>query len=147
VTNFGVSLRTLQKVGTYDFNGDGAVDAQDIRGMSEADARIFYYQEFWQAYGYGSLPGTVAIKVFDFSVNMGPHQAHLILQRALMANGHRLKDDGILGPVSRELIEKTLTARLIPAMRSEAAGFYRMLVTRNPPLDKFLKGWLRRAYL
>ena len=32
------------------------------------------------------------------------------------------------------------------AMRSEAAGVYRLIVARKPALSVFLTGWLRRAY-
>lgn len=157
ITNYGISLRTLAPLGVvdndhdgisdYDFNGDGAIDAGDIRDMDQDQARQFYYHEFWRKYNYGALPTNVAIKTFDFAVNMGPRQAHMILQRALMANGHYLKDDGIIGNITRTLVNSTLPERLVPALRSEAAGFYRLLTTINPTSKKYLKGWLRRAYL
>ncbi|MBL4800874.1 MAG: hypothetical protein JKY45_03200 [Emcibacter sp.] len=157
ITKCGISLRTLSRLNAvdnnhdglsdYDFNGDGAIDADDIRGMDDASIRLFYYHEFWHKYDYGALPNNVAIKTFDFAVNMGPHQAALILQRALLANGHRLMDDGLLGNITRALVNSTLQEQLIPAMRSEAAGFYRLLVAVNPTSKKYLKGWLRRAYL
>ncbi|WP_339863223.1 glycoside hydrolase family 108 protein [Paremcibacter congregatus] len=157
ITNNGISLRTLSRLGAvdndhdgasdYDFNGDGAIDAEDIRAMSENDVRQFYYHEFWFKYSYGCLPTNVAIKLFDFSVNMGPSQAHKILQRALRANGHYLKDDGIIGNITRTLTKTCAQERIVPAMRSEAAGFYRLLAAQNPRSQKFLKGWLRRAYL
>lgn len=157
ITNYGISLRTLSRLeavdndhdgmSDYDFNGDGAIDADDIRDMDQDQVKKFYYQEFWHKYNYGAMPTNVAIKTFDFSVNMGPRQAHLILQRALMANGHRLNDDGRIGNITRALVKVSLPERLVPAMRSEAAGFYRLLVALNPKLEKYLKGWLRRAYL
>ncbi len=156
VTNYGISLRTLAKLdgvdmdgdgaADYDFNGDGIINGQDIREMGEADVRRFYYHEFWQKYSYGSLPLNVAIKVFDLSVNMGPRQAHKILQRALMANGHHLKDDGIIGSITRTLVGVTAEACLIAALRAEAAGFYRGLAAQSDNYETFLKGWLRRAY-
>jgi len=157
ITNYGVSLRTLSRLGhvdndhdgvaDYDFNGDGAIDADDIRDMSETQVRQFYYHEFWHKYSYGGLPTNVAIKTFDFAVNMGPRQAHKILQRALRTNGNYLKDDGILGNITRTLIGTCAPERLVPAMRSEAAGFYRLLASQNPQAEQFLKGWLKRAYL
>ena len=35
---------------------------------------------------------------------------------------------------------------LLAALKSEAAGYYRCLVAKNPKLQKFLNGWLNRAY-
>lgn len=156
ITNYGISLRTLSRLGhidrdgdgisDYDFNGDGAIDADDIRHLDQEQARLFYFCEFWDKYSYGQLPLNIAIKIMDFSVNMGPKQAHRILQRALRANGHSLKDDGIIGNITRTLVTTSDEYRLIPAIRSEAAGFYRLLTAVNPVSKKYLSGWLRRAY-
>ncbi len=54
-------------------------------------------------------------------------------------------DDGILG---EETIFKINNCGLmiIPAFIAERAGHYRLLVERNPNLQEFLEGWLRRSY-
>ena len=74
-------------------------------------------------------------------------QAHRIVQRALRAVGIPVKEDGVLGPVTRRAInDADRTFPLIVAMRCEAAGVYRLIVQRKPHLEVFLQGWLRRAY-
>tara|TARA_R110002072_G_scaffold302699_1_gene487429 strand:+ start:12766 stop:13332 length:567 start_codon:yes stop_codon:yes gene_type:complete len=156
ITNYGISLRTLSRLGhvdndhdgaaDYDFNGDGSVDANDVCDAGPEDVENFYYYEFWNKYSYHKLPFLIAAKVMDLSVNMGPKQAHKILQRALIANGLKLKDDGILGNITFTLAENCLEARSLPAIRSEAAGFYRLLVAVNPKAEQWREGWLRRAY-
>jgi len=85
-------------------------------------------------------------KVLDLSVNMGPKQAHTLVQRALQATHHRVAVDGVLGPQTFGAIDEVPAIALCPAIRSEAAGFYRLLAAQRPELSKFLRGWLRRAY-
>lgn len=155
-TNFGVSLRWLHSIGDldldedgfhdFDFDQDGDVDALDIQAMPRDRAVWVYHEFWWKKFRYDLLPGEVAIKVFDLSVNMGARQAHKLLQRALRAAGAEVVDDGLIGPATRRAIDDTDLCALLPALRSEAAGFYRALTAAKPPLKKFLNGWLRRAY-
>ena len=156
ITKYGVSLRTLVRLGEididqdghldYDFNGDGAIDADDIRDLSKEQAKQFYYQEFWDKYRYAELPSHIGMKVFDLSINMGPVQAHKCLQRAVRAFGTvHISDDGIIGKKTISF-SRTFGDELIVPLRSEAAGFYRALVVQKPVFKKYLNGWLNRAY-
>jgi lysozyme family protein len=153
-TSYGISLRFLLKRGSLklgDIDGDGDIDIDDIREMSLEDAKNIYYKEWWQKYRYGQIDHQeLATKIFDFSVNMGSRQAHKLLQRALRACGMPVKDDGILGARSRAAIRLVTESgrgdALLCALRSEAAGFYRLLAATKRKLAKFLNGWLSRAY-
>lgn len=153
ITNWGVSLRFAQACGDLDgdgrldldFDGDGDVDADDIRRMRRADAERVYRLYWWDRHRYGEFDLPIAIKLLDLSVNVGPAQAHKIAQRAARAHGQALAEDGVLGPKSR--VALTLVGRqIIPAIRSEAAGFYRGLVAVRAQSAKHLAGWLNRAY-
>ncbi|WP_372069752.1 glycosyl hydrolase 108 family protein (plasmid) [Tistrella mobilis] len=150
-TNWGVSLRYLRAIGDLtlaDVDGDGDVDVDDIRQMTRAQAAAIYHREWWVRYGYGQLPVPVSAKVMDLAVNMGASQAHRIAQRALRAVDARqaVVDDGIIGPLTRRAILSVDSGRLVTAIRSEAAGFYRGLVVAQPVRQKWLRGWLNRAY-
>ena len=84
----------------------------------------------------------MATKVFDLAVNMGPNTAHCCLQRAVRAaTGQALKEDGILGAATLQIVNATSAEVLLAAYRSEVAGYYRLL---NKP--RYEEGWLRRAY-
>lgn len=140
-TNFGITLRSLD----IDIDGDGDIDADDIRAMTEKDAIAFYRRRWWDQYGYNRIANAmIAMKVFSFAVNMGAFRAHRILQQACRACGSPLKQDGILGPVTIETINRL--SGMLPAYRSEAAGFYRLLAATRPEFNKYLIGWLNRAY-
>jgi lysozyme family protein len=147
-TKYGISLRFLRSLGHElgDVDGDGDVDATDVRTLTWDQAAEIYRREFWDRWGYERLPETVAVKVFDLSVNVGPGQAHRLLQRALRAAGSPVKEDGVLGPVTRSACFSALSGGLLAALRSEAAGFYRLLVESRPDLARFILGWLSRAY-
>ena len=88
----------------------------------------------------------IAAKVLDMRVNMGPSQAHKILQRALRAAEYPVKVDGVFGPITTAAVNTVHPRHLLVALRSEAAGFYRGLVAQRPEYAKFENGWLNRAY-
>lgn len=153
-TNWGVSLRTLRRAGeldaylaaAFDLDGDGDIDADDIRLLTREDAARFYRREFWDRYGYGRFHLTIAAKIFDLAVNMGPVPAARVLQRACHANGRPIADDGEIGPITLATVREIHEQRLLIAMRSEAAGFYRTLIGRYAQYERYRRGWLNRAY-
>lgn len=152
-TNYGVSLRFLAdhpEVG--DFDGDGDVDAQDIKNMTLDQAKMIYKMFWWDKYRYGSVNDqTIATKIFDFSINMGAPRAHKLLQMALnKAFGLQLAVDGILGNASYSTLNAITDGGqeqlLLTAYCDEAWGFYQRLIAKNPKLAVFTNGWRNRAY-
>ena len=120
----------------------------NIKTLTLEQAKEIYYKDYWCANGYDKIKSIkVAEKVFHMAVNGGPKQSHTILQRALHSVGHReLVEDGLLGNVTLEAVNKSRPGYLIPALRSEMAGFYRLLIAIKPSQAKFKNGWLKRAY-
>lgn len=156
-TNWGISLRFVRGLDAalcdelgLDIDGDGDVDADDIRAMPRDKAIAVYRTQWWERYGYGRFWDIgVAIKMFDLAVNLGPRPAHRCLQRAVRAvNGKRLVEDGLLGPATLGAVNGIDPAgALRPAIRSEAAGLYRAIIASQPyRFGKYRAGWLRRAY-
>jgi len=154
-TNFGVSLRFLKKqleiMGgpeIFDFDGDGDLDADDIKAMSEQEAKDIYFKFWWEKYNYRQISDQdLAIKVFDMSVNMGGRQAHKLIQRACRAAGGLLDDDGILGSKSFSVINSVNAMVVLGAVRTEQKHFYLQLIKKNSSFSVFKNGWLKRAYM
>jgi len=155
-TNYGVSLRYLKTLKIDadgdgyqdgDLDRDGDIDADDIRGMSMADAARIYYTQWWARYEYGLLWNSgVATKVLDLSVNIGPKQCHRVLQRAIWGCGIQVEVDGALGPKTLAAANRLPGLMLMVAIRTDAAAFYRGLADKNPDrFLKYLRGWLNRA--
>lgn len=139
ITNYGVSLRWLER-GGIDVDGDGKIDAKDVKALTPETAEKLYLEHFWRA-GYSQFRSdAVAICVFDMAVNMGHDRAHRIAQEAAGA-----KPDGVLGPKSIAAINAVDADALCRRIRDIRAQFYRDLAARKPALAVFLKGWLKRA--
>lgn len=135
-TSFGISQRFIQEN-----------DIQiNVKHLSAEQASDIYRQYWWDKYHYNTVKDLqVATKLFDLSVNVGPEQAHKILQRAIntLQNQH-LGVDGIFGPHTVEETNKQDPEKIIDAIRREAATYYMDLVRMKPQLHKFLHGWLDR---
>lgn len=118
----------------------------DVENLTREQAIEIYWNRYWDGNDYDKLPFPIGLKLFDLAVNMGKPQAIKLLQRAIRAAGHPLKDDGILGSKTILAANDVIPGILIVAMKSESAGFYRSLVAKNPSQSVFLDGWLNRAY-
>lgn len=132
-TKFGISKRTYPNL--------------DIKNLTKREAIQIYYEDFWKKGAFERINHpNIAIKLFDLTVNMGEKQANIILQRALRSINRKVDEDGVVGPKTLQAINSVECAfGLLAALKSEAAGFYR-LIAQNNKNSKFLNGWLSRAY-
>ena len=136
-TNFGISKRSYPTL--------------DIKNLTRDDAINIYYNDYWLANRLGEvLNQDIATKFLNLFVNIGKKATEKIICRALRACGFKY-DEKNINPT--ELIKATNTMtnqpyvlELLAAIRSESAGYYRILAAEKPALKIFLKGWLNRAY-
>lgn len=115
----------------------------------------FYTHEFWmRLYLDKCASQTLAEMIFDCGVNCGTRVAAAMLQRTLNvmnANGYRWRDlaeDGVLGPVTMETLEKAVELRfeaIIQVYTALRITRYVELCEKNETLERFLAGWVRRA--
>lgn len=149
-TNYGISLRFLKSIaenrGWVDIDGDGNIDADDIKNLTQNQAKKIYYEEFWlKSKCHFIQNDEVAAKVFDMAVNMGITQAIKLLQQAVNHMGADLNVDGKIGNVTITAINKLEGHVLAVLLRYECIMFYQNLVKSKPDYFKFLKGWMNRA--
>lgn len=150
-TNFGISFRFLRNVlpeNIRRYGVFGEVVEQTIKDLTIDQAKLIYRGEFWEHAAFDQINNQdICNYIFDMAVNMGIAPSIKCAQRACWAVKRRreLVDDGILG-------ENTLTAikmcdfMLLPAMRSERAGYYRIIIAKDHEQEKFINGWMTRAY-
>jgi lysozyme family protein len=154
-TNFGLSLRflrtlpveSLRKYGVFVTPEDLSVE--NVKELTLDQARNIYKSEFWDNAPYEKIAlQCVANYIFDMAVNHGEHQAIKIAQRAVWASYatiNVIKDDGIFGDETLVAIDY-LQGHILPCLRSERAGFMRLLAVKNSKDEEFLHGWLNRCY-
>jgi lysozyme family protein len=151
-TRYGFSLRLARKIRTVageslDIDGDGAIDADDIKRLPLHLAIRMFYERFWLIRGFAALVPYIRRKIANLAVVMGPVQAGVILQRAVRAcGGPVLVEDGVIGPKTADAVSRVSALTLMPAIRAEAAGVFRSIAAGRPDSQTFLKGWLARAY-
>ena len=136
-TNFGISARSHPGLAVAALTRDAAVE--------------IYWREWWLRFGFAQLPAAAAAKTFDLAVNIGAGHAIECLQRALRACGLPVTEDGVIGAVTAAEAARADPAALMAALRSELAGHYRLVAAKanqgnRDNANKFLKGWLLRAY-
>ena len=106
-----------------------------------------HYRDYWIRGRFEEISSDlIATQVFDFSVNLGIRASVIVLQRALRSVGTNVQEDGLMGPQTFSAASNSEPRCLLAAIKSEAAGYYRQIVAKNPSQQKFLKGWLNRAY-
>jgi lysozyme family protein len=114
--------------------------------LTEETSRSLYKRCFWERYGYERIDNQdCATKVFDAAVNMGPHSAHLLAQKACNCGNGILVVDGILGQRTVDAINSCDPQWWLKSMACQMAGYYRTLVIQRPTLLKYLHAWLHRA--
>lgn len=118
----------------------------DVKNLTRAQAIEVYWERHWHGHRYECLPEVIAIKVFDLAVNLGHKTVVTCLQRALRACGLNVTIDGFLGTETCGAATQVDQTALMAALRSEAAGEYRVRVARDGSQAAFRDGWLNRAY-
>lgn len=152
ITKFGISLRFLKTIPIENLKKYGIFDIEinedTVRFLSLDQAKAIYKGEFWDQAPFEHIRNEDHCRyIFDMAVNMGIAPAIKCVQRASWAVMKRreLIDDGILGNKTLSMIERC-GFLMMPAMRSERAGYYRLVAQNDSSQDDFINGWLKRAY-
>ncbi len=139
-TKYGFALNYNRNI-LPDKDGNGRIDATDVKLLTGEDARTLYEEGYWRRYGCASLPGPLAFLYADMVFNPGPGIAPKLLQRSLCALGSSVTVDGIIGPATLEAVHAADGAALLVELSAQRLRYYG---TRGS-YGKYGLGWDRRA--
>jgi lysozyme family protein len=131
----GATNRGITHITLADWRGS-PVTAEDVRTMSEAEAREIYRSKYWNAIQGDNLPAGVDLAVFDLAVNSGVGRAARMLQQQL-----GVTVDGAIGPQTLAAMRKVNAARLAGDLCRARLAWLRGLNT----WPVFGKGWEARV--
>ncbi len=134
-TNFGITLRTLAKWRAM------PVTKRDVMGMSYDEAKEIYFAEYWSKCLCGSMPGPLALPVYNVAVHAGPGTAGNLLRRALSQNGAPLKSAGMIDDDTIIAVAKAP----LPSLTSDFIDLYEAKLRASPHFTQFKSGFLRRV--
>ncbi len=149
-TRFGWTLKTFLTLSRHlaDFDGDGDVDSEDFRQLSEARSVPLYRAVFFDRYSLGMIGTRTAAATFDAMVNTGPARGARFLQLAFNALPLRAREnamclglavDGAIGPRTIAAVAKAcawpgVDAELARTAMLRRAAYYDSI--RDLPVTK-----------
>lgn len=111
-TKYGITLATWRKVG-YDKNGDGVLNEEDVKLLTEEDFHRVFKENYWNACKADKIQDqSVANMLVDFAYNSGVNKAVKHLQLVL-----GITADGIIGNKTLHSINKSNGERLFEAFK------------------------------
>jgi len=139
-TNYGVTISVLKRHG-IDVDGDGDIDADDVKALPLKKAFDIYLQDYWKPGKCNRVPANLREFYFDMCINHGVRNAVWILQGAAIADGQQILHDGVIGPQTLNAVKYLDLERLV----AQRVLFYANIVLEDPSQKTFWLGWFNRA--
>ncbi len=114
----------------------------DVKNLTEHEARAIYNRRYWSRARCHLVKDYMQLLHFNASVNCGPHQAILFLQRTI-----KVKADGKIGPRTLAALQKYSAGPrwFAPTYAMWQLFFYLSIILRRSTQLKFARGWFRRT--
>ena len=137
-TNKGVTIATWRMQG-YDKDGDGDIDVDDLKLISDADAIGVMRRCFWKRWRADEIKSqNLANILVDWIWCSGTPS--ITITQAMLG----LKADGIVGKKTLAALNRQDPQVFFNRLKARRKQFYERIVEKRPSQVRFLKGWLRR---
>jgi lysozyme family protein len=122
LTNFGIDQRDHPDI--------------DIRHLTRDAAIEIYRTQYWVKSKSDQITSSISIQYADAAINMGIHEAAILLQEALDINA-----DGDVGPVTIAAANKHASVETLIEFAARRADRY----AKTDGVERFGLGWFRRT--
>lgn len=137
-TNMGVTIATWRKQG-YDKDGDGDIDVNDLKLISEEDARLIFKENYWSKWKAAQIQDqSLANILVDWTWSSGSYGIK-IPQRML-----GVTIDGLVGPKTLGALNARDPKTFFKELQEERRKYLERICVNRPSNKVFMKGWLRR---
>ena len=144
-TKYGITTSTLMHYWTYKYNRTATPTIEDIKNLTETEARDIYLAMYIESPAFDVLP-SIAMQeaIIDAGINHGIGTATKFLQYALNALGEHLTVDGVIGPKTLTAANKYPSDLITTLMLAERAKFYGNILKNQRTQLVFAAGWFNR---
>ncbi|MFW5563361.1 MAG: glycoside hydrolase family 108 protein [Prevotella sp.] len=137
-TNKGVTIATWKAQG-YDKDGDGDIDVQDLKLITNADAINVMKKNYWNRWQADKIVSQpIANILVDWVWGSGAWGIKIPQQML------GCKADGVVGAKTLAALNKQNPAVFFNNLKTRRTQYLNNLCSKNPSQKKFLIGWLRR---
>lgn len=138
-TNKGVTIATWKKQG-YDKDGDGDIDVDDLKLISDEDAvNIILRPHYWNRWKADQIKSQSLANILVDWV-WGSGASGIKIPQQLLG----VTDDGIVGPKTLAALNAQKPEAFFNLIKNRREQFFNTIVKNDPSQKGFLKGWLRR---
>jgi len=139
-TKYGVILSIWKEYG-HDMDGDGDIDADDIKLLTEEDAKYVAKKLFWDYFQADRINNlSVAEFIVDWGYNSGRKTVAKKVQQLLAQ-----PDDGIVGEKTLRAINDADPLLLFNSLKTSRIVFLNNIIKRSPNQIVFYRGWMNRV--
>jgi len=125
-TKYGISARAFPTL--------------DIKNLTVSGARKIYYEHYWLPMKLDHIVNEeLKLHLFDMGVNAGIKKAVMLLQTLLNQTV-----DGVIGNNTLKALIN-YPQDIVKDYKIARKAYYDKIITKNPKLAKFKKGWYRRV--
>ncbi|MCK9422210.1 MAG: peptidoglycan domain protein [Bacteroidales bacterium] len=137
-TNRGVTIATWQSMG-FDKDGDGDIDREDIRLLSQDDCLEVLRHFYWDRWRADEIKNQAIANMLVDWLWLSGMWGIIIPQRLL-----QVADDGIAGPVTITTLNRVNPGEFLIRVYKARLAFIRNIIRNDPSQKVFEKGWINR---